>query len=218
LSTCDSPRNGAPAPATPLPRRLKQSAPPVQAPRLRAASLLAVACAVLGSFTPRPAAAQSPPEYEIKAAFVYNFTKFVQWPATAFAQPQSPLIVCVVGDDPFGPALDAIDRKLAQGHELSVRHRVGLKDARSCHVLFVAQSEQPQLAAVLRAVSDASVLTISDIDRFAESGGVIGLYNVDNKVQFSVNLDQARRALLQINSQLLKLAKIVHQDAPEDGR
>jgi hypothetical protein len=161
----------------------------------------------------RPAQAQAPAEYEIKAAFVYNFAKFVQWPAAAFAQPQSPLIVCLLGDDRFGPALDAIDRKTAQGHEVQVRRRVGLNDARSCHILFIAQSERARVGNVLGAVSGFPVLTISDIDQFAEAGGVIGLYEEDNRVQFAINLEQARAALLQINSQLLKLAKIVKGEA-----
>lgn len=171
--------------------------------RRRLAAVLA-----LGILGVQPVKAQAH-EYEIKAAFLYNFAKFVQWPAAAFRQPQSPLVVCVIGEDPFGPALEAIDHKPAQGHELQVRRRVGLNDARSCHILFVAPSEHARLEAVLHAVSGAPVLTVSDLDRFAEAGGVIGLFEEDSRVQFSVNLDQARTALLQINAQLLKLAKIV---------
>ena len=158
----------------------------------------------------QPAQAASLAESEIKAAFMYNFAKFVQWPDAAFGQPQSPLILCVMGEDGFGPALETIDRKLAQGHELQVRRRIRLEDAKACHILFVADSERTRLAAVLHSVSGASVLTVSDIDRFAELGGVIGLYNVDNKLRFSINPEQARSASLQVNSQLLKLAKIVH--------
>lgn len=179
---------------------------------------MAVVCAILSVASPRAVQAGALAEYEIKAAFIYNFTKFVQWPPTAFAQPEAPLILCVIGEDAFGPALDTIDHKLAQGHELRVRRHVRLEDARSCHLLFVAQSERARLAAVLRAVSGASVLTISDIDRFAEAGGVIGLYEVDSNVHFSINRDRARSAMLQINSQLLKLAKIVEPDAHQDGQ
>lgn len=148
---------------------------------------------------------------------MYNFAKFVQWPDAAFAQPQSPLILCVMGEDGFGPALDTVDHKLAQGRELQVRRRVRLEDAKSCHILFVAESERARLATVLHSVSGSSVLTVSDIDRFAELGGVIGLYNVDNKLRFSINPEQAHSASLQVNSQLLKLAKIVH-DTREDGQ
>jgi hypothetical protein len=178
---------------------------------------LAVVCAALATAGARCAEAAPSAEYEIKAAFLYNFAKFVEWPSTAFAQPQAPLIVCLIGEDSLGPALDTIDRKVAQGHELQVRRKVRLEETRPCHILFVADSERTRLPAILRAVAGASVLTVSDMDRFAEAGGVIGLYDVDNRVQFSVNLDQARSATLQINSQLLKLARIVRRDAREDG-
>ena len=177
--------------------------------------LLAFAAALLSV---QPAQAASSAEHEIKAAFMYNFAKFVQWPAASFGGPQAPLIVCVMGEDGLGPALDTIDHKVAQGHEVRVRRRVRLDDAKSCHILFIAASERGRLPAILRALNGASVLTISDIDGFAEAGGVIGLYNVDNKVQFSINPEQARSGSLQINSQLLKLAKIVGHGAREDGQ
>ena len=194
-------------------------ATPAFAPaRRRGGALLAALCAVLSMSSGQPVRARSLAEYEIKAAFIYNFAKFVQWPAEAFGQAQSPLILCVIGDDVFGPALDTIEHKLAQGRELKVRRQVRLESARSCHILFIAESEHARLGSVLRAVSGASVLTVSDVDRFAEAGGVIGLYNIDNNVQFSINLEQARSASLQINSQLLKLAKIVRRDAREDGQ
>jgi hypothetical protein len=180
------------------------------------AALVALVCAALGLSSPVLAETQA--EHEIKAAFMYNFAKFVQWPASAFAQPQSPLIVCVIGDDAFGAALDTIDHKVAQGRELRLRRRVRLEDARSCHILFVARTERARLAEVLRAVSGLSVLTISDMDHFAEAGGIIGLYELESNVHFSINREQAGRALLQINSQLLKLARIVQTDAHEDGQ
>ena len=183
-----------------------------------AAALLALTAAVLCLSGPRPGRAQSPAEYEIKAAFMYNFAKFVQWPESAFAQPQSPLVLCVIGKDVFGPALDTIDHKLAQGRELQVRRQVRLEDARSCHILFISESERPRLATIFKAVAAGSVLTIGDTDRFAESGGIIGLYDLDEKVQFSINLEQAHSASLQINSQLLKLARIVRREPREDAQ
>jgi YfiR/HmsC-like len=201
-----------------MPGRQPSAGPP--APRARGrlgAAVLALAWGVLMMSEPQPGLAEPLAEYEIKAAFVYNFAKFVQWPAGAFGQPESPLILCLIGEDRFGPALEALDHKIAQGHELRVRRQIRLEDARSCHVLLIAESERARVASILRAVSGASVLTVSDVDRFAESGGIIGLYNLDNKVQFSVNLEQARNASLQINSQLLKLAKIVGPEARKDG-
>jgi hypothetical protein len=181
-------------------------------------SLLVLAATFWGLLLPWSAQAASSAEHEIKAAFMYNFAKFVQWPEAAFGQPQSPLIMCVIGRDDFGSALDTIDHKLALQHELRVRRRVRLEDVKSCHILFVPQSEHAHLASILRAVSGASVLTVSDIDRFAEAGGVIGFYDLDNKLQFSINPEQARSSSLHIDSQLLKLAKIVRSDAREDGQ
>jgi hypothetical protein len=181
-------------------------------------SLPGIVFALWSLLAPQPAQAAPSAEYEIKAAFMYNFAKFVQWPAGAFGQPQSPLSLCVIGHDDFGGALDTIDHKLAQQHELLVRRKVHLEDARSCHILFVAQSEHAHLTSILRAVAGASVLTVSDIDRFAEAGGVIGFYDLDNKLQFSINPEQARSCSLQINAQLLKLARIVRSDAREDGQ
>jgi hypothetical protein len=183
-----------------------------------AVGLLLFFGAVLSAACLQPVRAQSSAEYEIKAAFIYNFAKFVQWPAPAFAQPQSPLILCMIGKDLFGSALDTIDHKLAQGHELQVRRPVRLEDIKTCHILLVSESERNKLAPIFHAVSGASILTISDLDRFAEAGGIIGLYNVDNQVQFAINLEVSRSASLQINSQLLKLAKIVRSSANEDGK
>jgi YfiR/HmsC-like len=178
------------------------------------AGLVPLAATVLSL---QSAQAASSAENEIKAAFMYNFAKFVRWPAASFADPQAPLLVCALGEDGLGPALDTIDHKVAQGHELRVRHRIRLEDARSCHILFVAASERGRLPAILHALTGASVLTVSDIDGFAESGGIIGLYDVDNKLQFSINAEQARAASLQINAQLLKLARIVGHETRQDA-
>jgi hypothetical protein len=214
-----NPRQSAPAmTASPCARDAIASA---AAPRMRGrrvASLLLFLGAVASAAWLRPVLAQSLTEYEIKAAFIYNFAKFVEWPASAFAQPQSRLILCLIGKDVFGAALDTIDHKLAQGHELQVRRQVLLEEVKSCHILFVSESERGNLAPIFRALAGTSVLSISDMDRFAEAGGMIGLYKVDNQVQFAINLDAARDASLQINSQLLKLARIIRRSANEGGK
>ena len=181
---------------------------------MRRRCLLALALCLVTTVV-RAQAQAGTSEYEIKAAFLYNFAKFVQWPA-ATLPPQAPLIVCVLGRDPFGSALATIDHKISQGHELQVHRNVRLDEARSCYVLFVAESERGSVPEILHELSGTSVLTVSDIDRFAEAGGVIGLYDVDNRVQFSINLDAAHDASLQINSQLLKLARIVRREARGD--
>jgi len=186
--------------------------------RRRAVGALLFFCAVSSAAWLPAVHAESLAEYEIKAAFIYNFAKFVHWPAPAFERPQAPLNLCLIGKDQFGAALDTIDHKLAQGHELQVRRQVRLEDLKSCHILFVSESDRAKLAPIFLAIANANVLTISDLERFAEAGGIIGLYNVDNQVQFAINLDVARGASLQIDSQLLKLAKIVRSGAYEDGK
>src|SRR5437879_13795591 len=109
------------------------------------AALLAALCAVLSMSSGQPVRARSLAEYEIKAAFMYNFAKFVQWPAEAFGQAQSPLILCVIGDDVFGPALDTIEHKLAQGRERKVRRQARLQRARPCHSVLIADAADARL-------------------------------------------------------------------------
>lgn len=177
--------------------------------RRRFGRFIALAAAFVGLLAGslRAAPVESP-EALVKTAFIYNFAKFTEWPASAFASPQAPLVLCLLGD---GPPLQALDGKSVQAHALQVRRGIRLADAGGCHMLFVAESEARRLTEVLHAVAAQNVLTISDIDDFADAGGVIGLFLMDNKVQFEINVDAANRANLRISSQLLKLARIVRE-------
>jgi hypothetical protein len=155
------------------------------------------------------AEAQSPTEYQVKAAFLYNFAKFVEWPARSFPAAGTPLTFCVVGEDPFGSDLEEITRgKTIDQRKLATR-RVKKGRERECHILFVSPSEEARLGEILRDVKDASVLTVSDIAKFSRTGGIIGFIIEGNKIRFEINLDAAERAGLKISSRLLKLAKIV---------
>lgn len=148
-------------------------------------------------------------EYEVKAAFLFNFVKFVEWPAEALPA-GGPLLICVLGDDPFGDALDAITKgERVGGHETAIRRFRSLDQVRSCQVLFVSLSERRQMPAVFEAVRGASVLTVSDIDRFAASGGMINFTKQNYRIGFEINPQAAERARLRISSKLLSLAKIV---------
>jgi hypothetical protein len=159
------------------------------------------------------AQAQVASESQVKAAFLYNFTKFVQWPAEAFATSQAPLVVCVPARDVPGVALESIEGKQAQGRELRVRRVVRLDEARTCHVLFIPEALEAHSADWLRAVRLLPVLTVGESDGFAESGGVIGFVSREDRVQFEINPEAAARANLRVSSQLLRLATIVR-----DGR
>lgn len=148
-------------------------------------------------------------EYLIKAAFLYNFAKFTQWPEEAFGGPQAPLRICVLGADPFGAALDSIVGKSVQNREVVTARLATGSDAGGCHLLFIADSEQDQLSGILEGLVVQPILTISDMTDFAKSGGMINLKVAENRVKFSINLGVARDAALNFSSRLLNLAEIV---------
>jgi hypothetical protein len=160
-------------------------------------------------------------EYLIKAGFIYNFAKLVEWPTTAFAQPDSPIVIGILGDDPFGATLDRIvaDKKI-NGRSFAVKRlkwSKDLKDLKDCNILFVSLSEKEHIDSVVDTVKWMPILTIGDAPGFARRGGIINFMLEDNKVRFEVNVEAAKHAVLNISSRLLALAKITTQPAA-DGR
>src|SRR6185503_11482421 len=132
--------------------------------------------------------AQSGNEYQVKAAFLYNFAKFVDWPPDAFGYSSAPLVIGVVGDDRFGGALDqAINGKSIGGRALIVRRLKWGQDLRSCHILFISSSEQKRLPQIIQSLRGASVLTVGDMGQFNQQGGIINLILEANKVRFEIN-------------------------------
>jgi len=176
--------------------------------RLRIAILL-----VMVSLAPvtRVAFAQSSTtgsvEYQVKAALIYNFAKFVDWPADRAAS--ATLVIGVLGQDPFGPALKALQRKTVKDKPIHVKWFATLDQLEPCHILFVSSSEKDNLREILAAISGDSVLTISEMESFAEAGGIIRLVTLRAKVRFQINVGAGESAGLQISSQLLRLAEIV---------
>jgi hypothetical protein len=164
-----------------------------------------IRCGVLYAY----AQASSASEYQVKAAFVYNFAKFVDWPPTVFANAQAPLNLCIVGIDPFGAALEAIKDKTIKDRKLVVQYKSRRENLDSCQSAFISASEREALALILGPLQDTPILTVSDVDGFLEAGGMINLITVANKIRFEVNLDAVRRAGLTISAQLLKLAAAV---------
>ena len=162
-----------------------------------------------------PAAlAQEQREYEVKAAFLYNFTKFVEWPPDPRPD-RGPIRICVIGEDPFRESLDKIVAgKLVDGRSLTVRRIERAADARTCAIAFVSTSERTRLRSILETLRGANVLTVGDTRQFAEMGGVIGFVLRDNLVHFAVNLDAAKIQGLTISSRLLNLAEIVRSKPP----
>jgi hypothetical protein len=159
------------------------------------------------------ASAQAVPqtdEYQVKAAFLYNFAKFVKWPENTFAAPTDPLTVCVIGNTLVTQALqDTVSGKLVDGRHLAVRPISLMKPSGVCHILFVSTAEQQHTAAILAAWANRGVLTVGEHEGFAGQGAVIDFIVEDNKVRFEINPGAATLQRLEISSKLLTLARIV---------
>jgi hypothetical protein len=157
-------------------------------------------------------------EYDVKAIFLYNFAKFVEWPANAFPDAKAPITVCIFGDDPFGSTLDDIVRgKTINDRGLTIRRIRKPEDTRGCQILFVSNTEDRRLSAILASVSGSSVLVIGDSEDFADLGGGIQFFLEDTKVHFAINVDAIQRAHLSVSAKLLALAKIVHDGSRPKG-
>jgi len=167
-------------------------------------------CAVL-LFAARPAGAASVAEYELKAALLYKIAKFVRWPEPRHTTGVARLTFCVVGADPFGPAIDAIVGQLVQARRVAVQRFEDPKDAAasSCDLAFVSAPSTGKMTDSLRALSGRPILTVGDVPGFAASGGVLGMRTEQGKVRFEVNLDSSAAQGLEISAQLLRLATIV---------
>jgi len=179
----------------------------------RCTALAAAALAVLFSGLPRlQAQSPKPTEYQVKAVYLYNFGRFVEWPSKVATPKAQAFAVCVLGRDPFGPALDA-----ALAGEIIDRAPVVAKriprpeEAVNCRVLFISSSEDSQLREVLAALDKTSVLTVSDMPQFARRGGMVQFLLDGNRVRFEVNLAAAQRVGLNLSSDLLKLAAAVRR-------
>jgi YfiR/HmsC-like len=158
--------------------------------------------------------AQEPSEYELKAAFLFNFAKFIDWPPESFSSAQSPFTICVLGKDPFGRSLDEpLPGKTIGGRPVMIERVKDTLNARRCQIVFVSTSESRNLAEVLDGLHGTSALTVGESEHFAESGGAIQFTVEDKHVRFLINPDAGERAGLKFSSKLLALAKIVH-DAP----
>jgi hypothetical protein len=176
--------------------------------RLRAAAL-AVLMAVAQAAPPQTA---KPTEYQVKAAYLANFVKFVEWPAGAIASPDEPFNICVLGADPFGPALDAaLSGESVDRHPLAARRLANAREATGCRLLFIA-GDAGEVKRGLDAVEKTSVLTVSDYSQFLKRGGMIQFVLDGNKVRFEVNLAAAKNAGLTLSSELLKVAAAVRRE------
>lgn len=150
-------------------------------------------------------------EYQVKAAFLYNFAKFVEWPSQSFKTAQAPIAVCVFGHNPFGSALeDVIRGKSFDGRTFAFRQVSDVESAKSCQILFVSSADDKRFRAVGVSLKSAGILTVGEAKGFADDdGGVINFKLDDGRVRFEINVDAAERKQLRISSKLLSLAQIV---------
>ena len=149
----------------------------------------------------------APSEYQFKAAFIYHFAQFVEWPAAAFSEDKAPFVVGILGENPFGHALEqAVNGKSLNEHPLVVREFRSAAQAKGAHILFISVSEKKRLPEIFAALKGASVLTISETDHVLESGPIINFITEGNKIRFQISEEPARQAGLKISSKLLSLA------------
>lgn len=150
-------------------------------------------------------------EYAIKAAYLYQFGRYVQWPPESFDSPQAPLIIGILGPDPFGGILDEIVRtKRLDGRPLVMRQFTSMADYSPCHILFVtAAVAGEQKIAAIQKNQGKPVLLVGETPGFAERGGTINFFVEENRIRFEINTDAARQSQLKISSKLLSLAKII---------
>jgi hypothetical protein len=149
-------------------------------------------------------------EYQVKAVFLFNFAQFVEWPPAAFPDPQAPLVIGVLGQDPFGAFLDETVRDEMIGRRpLVVRRYRRAEEIDHCHILFISESETSRLEEIITRLKDRSILTVCDTEGFAKRGVMIRLINEKNKIRLRSNFDAAKDAGLTISSKLLRPAEIV---------
>jgi hypothetical protein len=149
-------------------------------------------------------------EYQLKAVFLFNFTQFVDWPANAFENVQSPLVIGVIGDNPFGAYLaQTVSGEKINGHPLTVQYYKNEEEIKLCHILFVNVSESKKQEQVLETVKGKNVLTVSDHPDFLKQDGMIRFVTNNNKIKLQINMDACKESKMVLSSKLLRLAEIV---------
>ena len=172
----------------------------------RAVVLLFLGRSLLGAEGDRRAAG----EYQVKAAFLYNFAKYVQWPADAPTARTGTFVITILGNDPFGPSLEEmLGGKQIERLKVVVRRAGTPEELGTSQIVFISESERGQVPQILKRLDGTPTLTVAEMDRFAERGGVIRLRMDGERVRLDINPGAATRARLKISSELLKLARIV---------
>ncbi|HEX4487060.1 MAG TPA: YfiR family protein [Terriglobales bacterium] len=153
-------------------------------------------------------------EYSVKAGYIYNFSKYVTWPETAFRSPSAPFVICIAGRDPFEGRLDQAiagkttgDSRALEVKKVSASDRAGFRE---CHLVFVSKSEQGRAAAISENLKELPVFIVADFDSFAERGGIADLRIEGSKVKVDLNVGAASRVGLKISAKLQQVANLIH--------
>src|SRR5207245_11809490 len=165
-------------------------------------------------FFAAPLRAQAFKEYDVKAAFLYHLAEFVEWPPEAFPAAENPLVIGVLGADPFGKALDEIIHgEVVKNRKLTVERYRSMEEVKTCHILFISQSEAGRLDQIFSSLKDRKILTVGDTEGFALRGGMVRFLTEKNKIRLRINIDAAKAASLTISSKLLRAAGLVRNKA-----
>jgi hypothetical protein len=155
-------------------------------------------------------------DYDLKAVFLFNFAQFVDWPSDAFTDDRSPIVIGILGDDPFGKSLDQVVRnEVVRDRKLVVKRYRRVEEITTCHILFISQSETSHLGAIFASLKGKPILTVGDTEGFATSGGMIRFFTDENKIRLKINKNAVTAANLTMSSKLLKAAReIVETKSP----
>jgi hypothetical protein len=175
------------------------------------AAVAALSSLILAVPSPSSAQPAPAPEYMVKAAFLYNFIKFIEWPEGSLPSDSAVINLCVMEESPLGRAVETMQANTVKGRKIAVNYMKKTFDTSSCQILFIGNSDKRYLQSMLSSVSGKQVLTVGEFEGFARSGGIISFIIVDKRISFRINIDAAKRAGLTISAQLLKLAQIVRE-------
>ena len=165
-------------------------------------------CLFGGSVSGAAAQEQRLGEYQVKAAFIYQFINFIDWPPSSNFNNSPSINLCIIGDDPFGRAIDDMRSETIKGKKPAIRRYASYEEARNCHIIFIPASEKYHAGQILKATRKSTALTVGDMEEFAGKGAIISFFIEENKVRFIINTEAAKRSGLKISAKLLKLSKV----------
>lgn len=175
----------------------------------RLASLVLASLCYVAVHAATPAAALSD-QYRVEAVFLFNFAQFVEWPVTAFNSPTDPLLIGVLGDDPFQSYLDDLVKGEKVGERsIEIRRYQRVEDIADCHILFVCRSEAASVETTIAQLKGRSILTISDLDTFTRAGGMVRFVTENGKIRLRINVEAAKACKLTISSKIIRPATVV---------